>query len=389
MTPRPIALLVTSALLFGCTPAVSSLPSTPSESPSRPEYTSDRRSNPSKIIFEGEEYPLLGADPDCVKGEDGYFYLFTTQTFLQRGEKGYGFDRCPILRSTNLSEWEYVGSVFADDAKFEDWDPDFGVWAPTILKVGDMYNCYYSVGYSSGYRETTGIGVAQAPSLTGPWTDYGKLFNSGEIGVENSIDPFAMEVDGHIYLYFGSFLGVYSVELTIDGLALMDGHPSEAELIEVSPPSGSFDLERNFEATYIVNKNGKYYLFGSKGTCCSGIDSSYYVVSGVSDSPFGPFLGSDGKEISAEPGGGDLVIAPSPNIAGVGHNAVVEDDAGEYWIVYHGYDKDWEYPGERTIFADPLEFSSETGMPYVQDIAGSDGLEMDGPQLSKKGKLYD
>lgn len=383
MTSRPIMTLISCALLAACAPSASSLPSGSEGEGSEPSFISENRSNPSKIVFEGEEYPLLGADPDCVKGDDGYFYLFTTQTFLQRGKQGYGFDRCPILRSRNLAEWEYVGSVFGDEAKFEDWDPDFGVWAPTILKIGDMYNCYYSVSYSSGYRESTGIGVAQAPSLAGPWTDYGKLFNSGEIGVENSIDPFAMEVDGRIYLYFGSFLGIYAVELTIDGLALMDGEPADAELIEVSPPSGSFDSERNFEATYIVPKDGKYYLFGSKGTCCSGINSSYYVVSGAADSPFGPFLGSDGKEISSEPGGGDLVIAPSPDIAGVGHNAVVQDDAGEYWIVYHGYDVDGAYPNERTICADKLEFAAETGMPYVQDISGTDGVTMDGPKLSQ------
>lgn len=327
----------------------------------------------------------MAADPDCIKGEDGYFYLYTTQNFSQRGEEGYGFDRCPIYRSRNLSDWEYVGSAFSgSDVDFSDWDGDFGVWAPCVVKVGDMYNLYYAVGYSSGYRETTGIGVAQAPTPAGPWTHYGKIFNSGEIGVENSIDPFVMEVEGSLYLFFGSFLGIYAAELTIDGISLMHGDEARDHLIEVSPPSGAFDVERNFEATFILPKDGKYYLFGSKGTCCIGTSSSYYVVAGVSDSPFGPYLGSDGKEISAaDSSGGDLVLTPSEEVAGVGHNSVVQDDAGDYWIVYHGYDIDGAHPGERTIFADRLLFHPETGMPYVEKFQASDGIAMPGPRWLK------
>lgn len=379
-------LLLTMAMLVGCQSPASGLSSTSSsasESSSTRDYVQQKRSNPGKIVHEGKEYPLNAADPDCIKGEDGFFYLYTTQNFCHRGEEGYGYDRCPIYRSRNLSDWEYVGSVF-EDSDFDEsqWDRDYGIWAPCVYKVGDMYNCYYAVGYSSGARDSTGIGVAQAPTPAGPWTHYGKILDSGQIGVENSIDPFVMEVDSSIYLFFGSFLGIYAVELTIDGISLMDGESANQHLIEVSPPSGSFDLERNFEATFILPKDGKYYIFGSKGTCCSGTSSTYYVVSGVSDSPFGPYCASDGKEISSSDSlGGDLVLAPSAEVMGVGHNSVVRDDAGDYWIVYHGYDLDGPYPGERTIFADKLLFSSQTGMPYVEDLKASDKVEMDGPRL--------
>ena len=57
----------------------------------------------------------MAADPDCIKGEDGYFYLYTTQNFSQRGEEGYGFDRCPIYRSRNLSGKLLLCHGTADD----------------------------------------------------------------------------------------------------------------------------------------------------------------------------------------------------------------------------------------------------------------------------------
>ena len=49
------------------------------------------------------------------------------------------------------------------------------------------------------------------------FTDKGKLFISNEIGVQNSIDPFYIEEDGHKYLFWGSFRGIYGIELSDDG----------------------------------------------------------------------------------------------------------------------------------------------------------------------------
>jgi arabinan endo-1,5-alpha-L-arabinosidase len=41
-----------------------------------------------------------------------------------------------------------------------------------------------------------------------------------EIGVQNSIDPFYIEDDGKKYLFWGSFRGIYAIELNDDGLSL-------------------------------------------------------------------------------------------------------------------------------------------------------------------------
>lgn len=74
-----------------------------------------------------------------------------------------------------------------------------------------------------GGEWTCGIGVATANCPAGPFKDHGMMFRSNEIGVQNSIDPFYIEDNGRKYLFWGSFRGIYGVELKEDGLAVKLG----------------------------------------------------------------------------------------------------------------------------------------------------------------------
>ena len=49
------------------------------------------------------------------------------------------------------------------------------------------------------------------------------MFTSKQIGIQNCIDPFYIEDGGKKYLFFGSFHGIYGVELTADGLHVKQG----------------------------------------------------------------------------------------------------------------------------------------------------------------------
>ncbi len=68
-----------------------------------------------------------------------------------------------------------------------------------------------------------GIGAAVADKPEGPFIDHGPLFRSKEIGVQNSIDQFYIEDNGHKYLFWGSFHGIWGVELSDDGLSVKPG----------------------------------------------------------------------------------------------------------------------------------------------------------------------
>ena len=152
----------------------------------------------NSIICERINYvnPIIRADvpdPSIIKGDNGYYYLYAT---------GEG-----IYRSYDLVRWEYVRQVFEGKPR-----PTFvdvsSYWAPCITKQGDLYVLYFALSVWGG-GETCGIGVATASTPEGPFdiqNGDGKLFQSFDVGVHNSIDPFFIEENGVKYLIWEAFL---------------------------------------------------------------------------------------------------------------------------------------------------------------------------------------
>jgi arabinan endo-1,5-alpha-L-arabinosidase len=199
------------------------------------------------------------ADPDVIRGDDGYFYFYSTATYVEHPQRGRFFDLCPIFQSKDLVNWEYKGSVFTDQVYDEkEFGIGFNIWAPSLIKINGIYYCYYSIAYG-WYRDETGIGVATSPTPYGPWTHYGRLFTSQSIGVQNSIDPFVIEDGGKLHIIWGSYLGIYGAELSIDGLEIL---PSTKK--EIIPGKDFLDNYNNYEATYIV-KRREILLYGFAG----------------------------------------------------------------------------------------------------------------------------
>jgi len=273
------------------------------------------------------------ADPSIIRGDDGYFYAYGTQ---DAWEHAVDFRYAPIIRSRDLVDWEYIGDAFDS---VPDWKGHAFIWAPDIQYFNDQYYLYYSL--SVWHDPNPGIGVATADSPEGPFTDHGKLFDSDEIGVNNSIDPYVHITDeGRLWMFWGSFHGIYAIELTSDGLDYM------GEKVHIAGNA--------FEAPYIVEKDGYYYFFGSIGSCCAGAASTYEVRVGRSENLLGPYLDRTGRDIRNT--SGSLVIGDGEQFVGNGHNAVIQDDAGDYWIVYHGIDVD-----------DPLLPGGATRRPMMID----------------------
>ena len=279
-------------------------------------------------------------DPSIVKSPDGVFYLFATENIRN----------LPIYRSTDLLKWQYVGTAFTDASRPK-WNPGGGIWAPDINYVDGKYMLYYSKSTWGG-EWTCCLGVASATQPQGPYTDHGALFISEDIGIQNCIDPFYIEDGGKKYLFWGSFHGIYGVELSADGLTLKPG----AKPVQIAG--------NQMEATYIHHRDGYYYLFGSNGSCCEGNNSTYQVIYGRSENLFGPYVTKDGKRMLD--GAFDVLLHGSNNVAGPGHNAeFVTDDAGQDWMIYHGYMRSDPDAG-RQVLMDRVEWVN--GWPL---IAGS------------------
>ena len=338
--------------------------------------------NPCYPVVGGVEKETYMADPFVIRDDtDGMYYLYCTQTevFETDTSEFRKFKRGPIYSSINGIDWKYVANAF------ENYEPNWGtngagVWAPTVCKVGEYYNYYYSL--STGGDVNPGIGVARSKTPYGPFEHYGKLFNSEEIGVTNSIDPYVFYDDDKLYMAWGSYGGLITiVELESDGLSLKGGLQNQFEK-KVAIAGYERNEANNYEGTIIIKKDGKYYLFLSTGTCCSGANSTYHIVVASSDNLFGPYVDSQGKNMFG-PNRGDYVITPSRSGAkGVGHHGFLVDDNGDYWMVYHGYDTTSKsYADWRVTYIDKLLWDKESGLPYIENYKASNGVEKPGPYI--------
>ena len=344
--------------------------------------TNNSYSNPTYPLLFNEKKPTYTADPFVIRGDDGYFYMYCTQTEVYANEEYKTFKKGPVFSSLDLVNWEYVADVF--DSYNPTWGTNgAGVWAPTVIKVGNKYNYYYSL--SVGEDSNPGIGVAVSDYPYGPFTHYGKLFNSEEIGVTNSIDPFVLYDNDKLYMAFGSYGGLITiVELSEDGLTLKNGIEYQKQNKVAIAGFEIFNLD-NYEGTFIFKENNKYYLLLSTGSCLSGLNSTYRVVCATSDSLFGPYTDSKGRDMFG-PNRGDAVVAPSLSSAmGVGHCAVIKDDANNYWMIYHGYDT-VENSSYRSLYLDQLLFDPDTGIPSVADHIASNHETKNGPYINSLEK---
>ena len=335
-------------------------------------------------VYSNPVYSPVFADP-CVIEYEGKYYAYATEDYGEWKPSDDPLENesnkkiVPILESDDLVHWYFKNAAFPGLQKPSWGTMGANVWAPDVVQIGDTFVMYYAL--SVWGDPDPGIGVATASHPLGPWTDHGKLFTSTEIGVNNSIDPAVFRAqDGNVYMIWGSFRGLYGVQLTDDGLELEGGLDYAREnktLVAGLDTSQAFNLA-TYEAPYIVYKDGYYYMFVSSGSCCEGQDSTYHVRVGRSTNPLGPYLDDQGRDMRGE-NRGALVVEAGDDFVGVGHNAVIQDDAGNWYILYHGYDtQEYEMYGNtnrRSLLVDRLDWSGD--FPHTEGyVAGRSGLPM-------------
>ena len=250
-------------------------------------------------------------DPTIIEGGDGYYYLYATEDIRN----------LPIHRSKDLINWEWVGTAFTDRTR-PDFEPGGGLWAPDINKIGDTYVLYYSMSKWGG-EWTCGIGCATADKLSGPFKDHGLMFRSNEINVQNSIDPFYIEDAGKKFLFWGSFRGIYGIELSEDGLSIKQGKKPR----QVAGTA--------YEGPY-VDKNGRTMM-----------DNQHEVL-----------------------------IHKNSSFVGTGHNSeIVTDKVGNDWVFYHAVAT--KHPEGRVLMMDKISWKD--GWPVV--ATDSPSLKSEKPVL--------
>ncbi len=287
-------------------------------------------------------------DPTIIRVDDGSFYLYSTEDVRN----------LPIYHSTNLVDWEMTGTAFTNETR-PTFEPKGGLWAPDINYINGKYMLYYSMSVWGG-EWTCGVGVAVADNPRGPFTDKGMLFRSNTIGVKNSIDQNYVEDNGKKYLFWGSFRGIYGIELADDGLSIK----ADSEKKQIAGTA--------YEGTYIHKRGKYYYLFASVGSCCEGLKSTYRTVVGRSEDLWGPYVDKQGQPMMDNHH--EVVIHKNDAFVGVGHNSeIVQDNAGNDWILYHGFCV--ENTKGRSLFLDKVMWVND--WPVV--ATNSPSIEADAP----------
>lgn len=279
-------------------------------------------------------------DPTVIRAKDGFYYLYGTEDIRN----------LPVYKSADLVHWTFMSTAFTDATRPKDVG-QASLWAPEIRYIKGKYVLFYSLAiWGKEWVSTIGYAVADEP--IGPFMPKGVVFSSHDVNVQNSIDEFFYEENGKYYMLWGSFHGIYLMELNVtDDLIIT---PKKETMTQVAGNA--------FEGVNIWKRGGYYYLFASVGTCCEGAKSTYSTVVGRSDRLAGPYVDKSGRQMLDN--AYETVIAKSSTFLGVGHNSILqEDDDKNTWMLYHGYQAGKEDVG-RMVLLDRILWDDE-GWPYV------------------------
>lgn len=263
-------------------------------------------------------------DPSTIFRDGASHYLFST---------GWGV-QCKSSR--DLVEWREMPAVFAR-GQTPPWTRDIPgfrgrMWAPDVIRVNDWYYLYYSV--SRFGSQTSAIGLVANRTLDPDgdqyaWEDRGAVVRSSVGDPYNAIDPsLLLDDQARLWMAFGSFWkGIYLVQLD----------PTTGLRIDNAAPPVRIASAPSIEAATLIQRKGAYYLFVNHGRCCRGVDSTYHILVGRSDTPAGPYQDKQSRPLLE--GGGTLLLDSAERRIGPGHVApVAEDPHGKFG--FHFYDRD-------------------------------------------------
>lgn len=342
-----IFLLTASVLVSGCSkddpndPGTVTPPPPPAESPFDIEALTDTYGALAPFDKHMQWGPYNVHDPSILNDGD-YYYCYST-------DAGYGIEvrsGIQIRKSKDLVDWDFVGWVFdglpkqgSDFIKQNGGTPFNSLWAPYILKVGSEYRLYYSL--SSAKPRLSVIGLVTSSSPTGPWTEKGLAVTSLDNTTlqTNAIDPtLIIDQSGNHWMYYGSaWDGIYKLKINpSSGLAASSG--DKGTRVAQRGSTGNI-INGNIEGPEIIfnPEFNKYYLFISY----DWLETKYNVRVGRSESPEGPFLDINGKDINVAEDNHPMLIAPYKFMnhggwQGTAHPAVFPDDDGDFFIAHQG-----------------------------------------------------
>ena len=257
-----------------------------------------------EITLQNPILPGYFADPSIVEYE-GKFYMYVTAD-------PWGGNFLSCWESDDFQNWTFHKLNWpTKEACTSSLSNENMVWAPSVVRKGDSFYMYISVG------SEVWCGKAEHP--LGPWENM--LGDKPMIAFDTTyyyhvIDAEAfVDEDGKAYLYWGSGWEwinghCFAAELNDDMCTF------KSEIVEVTPT-------RYFEGPLMIKRDSVYYLTYSEGKT---IDKTYEVRYAVGDNPFGPFTEAENSPI--------LKTDEELQVYGPGHHTVFSLQGKDY-ILYH------------------------------------------------------
>lgn len=297
-------------------------------------------------------------DPTIIKAPDGCFYVYATNSELN----GVTYNM-QVRRSKDLVDWQLLEDAMPEMPTWGSGD----FWAPHVTydEVMDKYLLYYSgESVDPEMGKCLGIAISEAPG--GPFVDLGEPMLCGDSFV--NIDPmvFVDPSSEKKYFYWGSGHEPIKVrELEQDGINFKEGSVA-IDVIQPVHHDSPDNYENLVEGAWVIKKDDFYYLFYSGDNCC-GDQAHYAVMVARSKSPTGPFEKYKNKE------GNSVILKENGTWHAPGHNSLIRDDVGMYWMAYHAIDADAPDDG-RKMLIDKVIWKE--GWPRINDGTPSMGNEV-------------
>lgn len=219
--------------------------------------------------------------------------------------------------------------------------------APDVLKIGDRYLVVYGAtggglgGSHRGVILTMWNKTLDPKSPDFRYTEPIEVANSEDGDDCDAIDPGLLldPTTGRLWMTYGTYFG-------------------HIRMVELDPKTGrrvegneALDVAIDCEASDLIYRDGWYYLLGTHGTCCDGVNSTYSIVCGRSRSVTGPYLDNVGRPMLQ--GGGKMVIKAHGRQVGAGHFGRTVVEEGLEKISCH-FEADFDRSGMSVLAIRPL-----------------------------------
>ncbi|WP_407353703.1 family 43 glycosylhydrolase [Luteimonas sp. R10] len=266
--------------------------------------------------------PILAGDhPDPSVLRDGDDYYLTLSSFD-------AYPGLPLWHSRDLVNWQPLGHAITTSVG--------SIWAPDLVRHEGRHYIYFPGRTDVGRSNY----VVWADDIRGPWSE------PVDLRLPDHIDPgHAVGEDGKRYLFLSG--GDY-VQLSDDGLSTVgevkhvyDGwrYPEQWMVESYSQ-----------EGPKITRHGGWYYMITAVGGT-AGPPTGHMVIVARSRSIHGPWENDPNNPVVRTESRAEQWWSR-------GHATLIEDGAGQWWMMYHGYENGFWTLGRQALL-DPVEWTED------------------------------